>query len=214
VVRVIASAVVLEHVITAGRCRTHYRGGTCLWAPPLTPAVQTHSQRTLRASLKVREELWALRRADGSAAGGVRHRRRGGQGAEPTQAGTAHPPSAPGRDSPTSALRLAHICTGHRLRRTTLVGSPLPTPRDILGALSASHMRQPTPGCSASRRLQVCIRPTFSSPPKHGACIVAKTVLNPELFAAWRVELKVWPKPHICAGTVPEIPSEVGPCER
>ena len=45
----------------------------------------------------------------------------------------------------------------------------------------------------------MCIRPTFSSPPKHGACIVAKTVLNPELFAAWRVELKVWPKPHICA---------------
>jgi hypothetical protein len=39
--------------------------------------------------------------------------------------------------------------------------------------------------------LQVCIRPTFSSPPVHGARIVAKTVHSPALFAAWRIELKV-----------------------
>jgi len=58
------------------------------------------------------------------------------------------------------------------------------------GALVCVASDKPTAEAVLSQLKQTCVRPTFSSPPIHGARIVARTIHNPELFAAWRVELK------------------------
>ena len=39
-------------------------------------------------------------------------------------------------------------------------------------------------------QLRSTVRAMYSSPPKHGAAIVATILNDPALFAAWRVELK------------------------
>lgn len=39
-------------------------------------------------------------------------------------------------------------------------------------------------------QVKMCVRPMYSSPPVHGALIVAKILSNPEYFNEWVVELK------------------------